>query len=273
MSVKKILMTAMVLAIFAVSLAAAADTSDGYIGIDEEKTNGDGFSNNSNGTVHVHFNSEETVDVYIDIRVEDSDGKLLAEKKDVRIPAGADDYVVDVSVGLSGVGTHEIKVICTPEMYFLSAGGITFNFVDLHVEVTESLWSKWTTYLAIAVVVILIVIAIFLRMRSASDKNPDTTFTELENKRRSPAKSEPTAAASTERKRYKADDAPAKEVPKSEAKKAESFTELEKRKTEPPKAEPVKESKKPEAPKEKPKAESKSEAGEKKLKYTSARRK
>ncbi|MDR3282941.1 MAG: hypothetical protein LBS92_04955 [Candidatus Methanoplasma sp.] len=269
MSVKKILMIVVVLALIAAPIAAMADTSDGQIEINEDKTNGDGFKTNSNGTVHIHLKSTETNDVGIDIRIEDSEGNLLAEKNNVNIPAGSEDFVVDVSVGLSGLGDHEIKIVCEPKGLFpATTGGEIFNYYELTVNVTESIWSKWTTYLAVAIVVILIVIAIFLRMRSASDKKPDTTFTDLENKRKSSAKDEPAPAASTERKRYKTEKTPAKEASKANAKKAESFTELEQRKSEAPKEKP-----KSEPVKESPKAEPKKDKGEKKLRYTSDRRK
>ena len=234
---------------------------------------GDGFSNNSDGTLHIVLKNTEPNDVELTIIITEGDRELKRET--FTIPADTDSYTVNISFRVDGVGSHDLIVTGIPASLFPTPpSGDPLNFTNVTINVSESIWTKVTTYVAIAVVALLVVIAAFLKMRSAPAKKPDTTFTELERQKETTAvKEEPTArrSSTTERRRYGSSEeqksAPVQPKPAApkqkpaeppQEKKASSFTELDKQKKTEKKESPSK---------------SKSSEEPKKLKYVSSRRK
>ncbi|MCL1978916.1 MAG: hypothetical protein FWG60_01990 [Methanomassiliicoccaceae archaeon] len=241
-----------------------ADESDA--GMSFDKIWGEGFSNTSDGTLFVSLKNTEYSDQEVKITV--TEGSRELAKKTVTIPAQTT-YTAELRFGIGGLGDHILTVTCEPADLFPGPGGTHYNSETVTVNVTESIWSKPTTYAALIVVAILIVIAFYLRMRNAPATKPDTTFTELDRQQKgSRAKAEDAPKTSaTERKRYGGPDEPPKETKKQPPakppeppaeKKATSFTELEKEKSAKKEAAPKKES---------------SSGEPKKLKYVSSRRK
>lgn len=226
---------------------------------------GSGFTTNGDGTLHVTLNSTEYIEIEMTITV--TEGNRELKSIEVTIPAATDEnptvkYVAEVSFRLDGEGTHQLRVTCEPSHYFTPSGQ-PINYYDVNVDVTVSIWSNTTTYIAIIVVALLIVIAVYLKIRSTPITKPKMTFTELERqkavgKEESLAEKESRQTA-TERRRYRSEgkaEKPAAAPTKNEEKPM-TFTELEKQKGE--KKEPVK--------KTEPSTEPK------KLKYVSSRRK
>ncbi|MDR0523256.1 MAG: hypothetical protein LBG62_02390 [Candidatus Methanoplasma sp.] len=277
--IRKSILLALVaaVAVFAApALAIASEDAYGYVEITDAY--GDGFTTNGSGTMHVILHNAEQTEAVITVTIKEG-GRVLADRVAFTVPAGEQSYRADISLRISGIGAHELTVSCESQAAFLG----DISELTATIEVTESIWSKWTTYVAIIIVAAIILIGAYLAMRGAPSKKADVTFTELERQKAAPKKEEPSPAPATERKRYKAEkaaeppkkkDAPAprKEEPAPPEKKAESFTELEKRKAE----------KAPEAPKKKdapaprkeepaPKREKAADGG--KIKYKSARRK
>jgi hypothetical protein len=222
-----------------------------------------GFTNTSDGTLFVVLRSTEGIDREITVRVTE-DGNELA-RGTFNVLAGTE-LTAELRFRLSSVGSHEVTITCEPANLFPSPPGsdVIFNSATNTINVTESLWSKPSTYGAIIVVAILVVIAVFLRMRSAPTTKPDTTFTELEKQQkesRGDVVEDKPKASVTERRKYQKSESPkpeAKAPAPPEEKKVSSFTELEKQKSEKKEA-PAKKDKPSEEPK--------------KLKYVSSRRK
>jgi hypothetical protein len=262
-----------------------SDGSDAGMNLDDGKVWGEGFTNTSDGTIHVLLRSTETAPQSITVTVKEN-GTELARTTET-VPANVTDHEITLSFRLNGIGDHEIEVTCEPGSLFPSPGGTPLNNTKITVTVTESLWSKPSTYGAIAVIAILIVIAFYLRMRNAPTAKPDVTFTELEKRKESREdEDDKPKTPVTARRRYSGSDARPKEAepkvakpkekkqkekgireakPKEsktpappEKKDAATFTELEKQKTD----------KKDAAPKKEP-----SSGEPKKLKYVSSRRK
>jgi len=247
-----------ILAVLALSMiplmAIESDESDAIIVI-EGVTQGTVTSSNG-GDILVHFNSEEVRDrtITITVTLPENDNKVIGTAT-VEIPAETE-YTAAVHISGLGVGTYNVKITCEDSVYF---GINTQSFV---LDVTKSIWSNVSTYLAIAVVAILIVVAAVIKMRSAPKVKPDTTFTELEKQNSNESrKSQKTVdpEPTTERKRYDKTEKRAETPKPKEPVKATTFTELEKeQKT---------------SIREKP-ADEKSDSSEpKKLKYVSSRRK
>ena len=246
--------------------AMTADDSDAYVTIENEIRAYD-FTNNGSGTLEVLLRNGNGTDMSITITVTRVDNGAKLAEGTFNVPGDAvinTEYTAKLQFKISDAGDHEVLVTCTPANLFLPVGGEHMNTQKMTITVTESIWSKWTTYAAVAVVVILILIAVFMKMRSVPATKPDTTFTELEKQRDKPDGKEPEAPKTTKRVRYEEPSTPA--PAKKEAKPA-SFTELDKQKKSPePVKEPVAE------PRKEPKKDSDSKPPEK-LKYKSSRRK
>ncbi|MDR0508446.1 MAG: hypothetical protein LBG63_01270, partial [Candidatus Methanoplasma sp.] len=229
-----------------------------------------GFTNSGNGTLYITFWSDEYNEQVITVTVKADNGREYTEE--VTVPAATDGsitHTAELRFKLGSVGTRTLTVTCEAEnAVFVLPGGVSSNVYSttVTVNVTESVLSKPTTYIAIIVIAVLIVIAVFLYMRNAPTKKPDTTFTELERQKKESREDveEAPKTSATERRRYRDSDDRPKETVKTSAppeeKKATTFTELEKQK---------KKEKKESAPK---KNETSSEEP-KKLKYVSSRRK
>ena len=251
-------LTVMMMAFISLSVVTA-DESDAYVTI-EDDIKAYGFTNNGNGTLEILFKSSEANDTMITIVVTLVDSGDVVAREDINIPPG--EYVATLNFKITSIGDHEILITCEPVGMFPSPGGISMNTQKLTIVVTESIWSKWTTFAAIGIIVLLIAIAAFIKMRNAPATKPDITFTQLERQKDKEDDDRQETPRTTQRRRYE-ESTPA---PKKEAKPA-SFTELEKQKSEPvPIKEPVKEVKK------EPTKKANSEPP-KKLKYVSSRRK
>ena len=272
-----IALAAVMMAVLSAGLAVS-DGSDASIKFGELR--GEGFTNSGEGTLFVPLESSEPYPVVMTVVVTDvtaGESKEVARAV-VTVPAESPDYVAELRFRLDGLGDRTLKVTCTPDYYFAPGPpGIETNTTEITVNVSESLWSKPTTYGAIAVIAILIAIAAFMRMRNAPATKPETTFTDLERQKKGsePGAEDARKASATERRRYgdapKASDKPQAPPPE---KKAATFTELDKQKKaekaateEPKKADPAPKKTEPAPKKSAPKEEPK------KLKYVSSRRK
>jgi hypothetical protein len=268
--------TIIALAVITMAIASMSlvmsDNSDARMTF--EKIEGVGFTTANEGTLFVPLTNggEEPLEITITVT---EDGRLLKTDK---VTVGKNSTVTaELRFKLNGTGDHQLRVTFTPAEYFppITSGGYA-NSAIAHVNVSESIWSKTTTYLAIVAIALLIVIAAYMKIRSAPAGKPGMTFTELEKQKRESREEEedrPKASA-TEKRRYRESEESSKAAQKQQAppeKKAGTFTELENQKKadatakkgpEPPpkKAEPAPKKAKPQ---EEPK----------KLKYVSSRRK
>jgi len=255
--------------------AIASEDSDAMMAI-SDNPRAEGFANNSDGTLIINFNNTDGVDTQIKITVTDLNTSKVYTTQTVTVPEGKNDIRISFRIGDSGA--HEVLITCEPQELFPPFGTEYLNRQTMTINVSQSIWSNTTTYIAIAVVAILIVIAAVIKMRSAPATKPDTTFTELEKQKESKPVNED-VPQTTSRRRYNEE----KPAPVQKETKATSFTELEKNKAEPkPKAKPAKEEKSKAEPKprdSKPAKEEKKEKKEdpseqpKKIKYVSSRRK
>ncbi|MCL2295942.1 MAG: hypothetical protein FWC29_02530 [Methanomassiliicoccaceae archaeon] len=269
MNHKKTLIVLAVIMMIAVPVSILmSNESDARVSIDDDKIWGQGFTNSSDGTLYITFWSDEYNEQRITITVTTESGKKFTD--DVVVPARVDDpitYTAKMGFRLSSVGTHTLTVTCESENpVFLTSGGTSNIYsTTVDVNVTESMLSKPTTYIAIAVIAIMIVVAAFLYMRNAPAKKPDTTFTELDKQKKESREEveEAPKTSATERKRYRESDSRPKETAKPsvppEEKKATPSTNPEKQKKEKKEAVPQKKETSSEEPK--------------KLKYVSSRRK
>lgn len=198
-----------------------------------------GFKENHSGTVDFVFDNGSSAALDFTVTVYESGNSNAIAEKDYSAPANAQ-TAFDISFQMDS-GTHTVRIVTTSE-----GEEYPVQVMDIHVE--KSIWSGYTPYAVIVIVIIIIAIAALYYIRSKPKVTPDTTFTELEEQKKSrSAGKEEKAGPSTERRRYggsKDGTAPAKEE------KAASFTELSEKKSQ------KKKDKKPE-----------------KLKYVSSRRK
>ena len=262
MNQKRTIIALAVIMIAAVQLSMVmSDDSDAVI--EYGNVWGEGFTNSGDGTLFVVLRSTEPTEQQITVIVTENGTELA--RTTVPVPADGE-YTAELRFSLNGVGNHDLTVTGEPAVLFPTPqGGEPMNSDTVTVTVSETIWSKPSTYVALVVVALLIVIAVYLRMRSAPAAKPDTTFTELEKQQKEVSKpdaEEKPKTAATERKRYgSSEDVPkpsGKQTAPPAEKKASSFTELEKEKGGKKETSPKKES---------PSGETK------KLKYVSSRRK
>ncbi len=145
------------------------------------------------------------------------------------VPGGETGFKASIPVELGGVGEYNLTITATPDYFFRDGA----NSTSLVVTVAESIWSGWTPYIALIAVALLAVIAVFIHMRSKPRVQPDRTFTEIEQDRRSGRSGEaPETAAARRRYSSAASGKPAEATkpgavgPEPAEPKAANFTEL-----------------------------------------------
>ena len=197
----------------ATDAASITDRPSGSITIDD--MNG--------GNIHFTVYSATSFDMTVTV----TEGDRVVTEETYLLTAGQDN---EISVPISGlsVGTHQLRVECTPSNEFSGSDGFT-----IMVEVEQNILSNWVTYLVIAIVVIVIAIFAYLKIRDTPKNKPEMTFEELEAQRKADMaqkaekKQKKTAAPTTEKKRYGEGKAEKKaETPKKEEPKM-TFEELD----------------------------------------------
>ncbi len=162
------------------------------------------FDNMSGGTLKFVVDNTRGGSFEMDVSVLE-DGKEVASEKGIQIPAS---QKTEVSVDMSDfktVGTHTLKVVCTPE------NQLENNEFTLTVDVEKNLLSDWVTYVVILIVVIVIAVFAYLKIRDSPKKKTEMTFEQLEEQRKAEMatktekKKVKEAAPTTERQRYLAD--------------------------------------------------------------------
>lgn len=254
-----VVISAIVLALCICAVPLASDDSDGYIWIDGD-ISVHGFDGSNSGTLDISITNHEDRTILVTITAVDDDGDICGngEFEIQPIDDGEEKITVcGLGVTADGTGNQTMTITVTPSDGTEIRGGaektVTFT-------VTGSVWDGIGPYIAIIIIALLVVIAVVLKMRSAPSEKPKTTFRDLEagNDKPTTSKKEEKKVKSTERKMYDGNKEAAKEVPK-EAPKATAPVE--------------------EKPIEKKTTFSdledarKKDAGEKKIKYVSSRRK
>jgi len=302
MNHKKTLIALAVIMLAAVPVSILmSELSDAQVSTDDNSISWSGSNDRSSGTLVVPLKSTESNDQDITITVTDSNNNIVVTNK-VTVP-GNSTLNAELSIRM-GAGSHDLTITCVADNpVFLLPNGNSTNtqVIPFTINVTQSVLSKPTTYIAIAIVVILIVIGVFLYTRNAPTKKPETTFTELERQKRESREEaeEAPKTSATERKKYKESGSRPKEPAEKKAApaekkaaKAEKKPAPEEKKAAPAEKKAAPEEKKP-APEEKkatsftelekqkqekkesaPAAKKDSSSEEpKKLKYVSSRRK
>lgn len=262
-----IILAILMMASVPICMAAEASESDAYISYNGDPYVSSEFKNNGSGTIAIPLTSTETKDIPIELTATYKDSGKIAGTTTITVPAATSDnptvkVTAYISFSIGSTGSYNIIISCNNPIF---TGGDT----NILINVSESIWTNWTTYLAIIIVVILIVIAVVYKMRTNPNMKPQTTFRQLEQYKNTGTMTEEqpknTHSSSTEKKRYAApSEKKTEEKPKTmetPAKKPakQSFSDLEK-----------------EQKKEKPAKEEKKKASSnepQKAKYISSRRK
>ena len=171
--------------------------------------------NSADITITISNNTEHAVTVDVWVTYQDADDQSLdrALGKDKIEIGSEEDGVAVISIGFDHQGTKHLRIHAKSDSVDFIGGveGVAMHNFTVHV--SQSIWSNAITYVAIVLVIVVIGVAIYLRQRSAPKAEPQMTFTELEEMRRSQRTGvEPSGSAarrssrpSAERRRYEGD--------------------------------------------------------------------
>ncbi len=185
---------------------ADAATADKCLLMDVSTFSSGGFDSRTAGNVSITIRNttdvEATVDVYVTYQY--SDNKIsLAEG--IIIPKDGSKEV-ELNFMIDSQGTKDLTLWAesqTEDAKFFISGNkdkVSYNF---SIDVKQSIWSNWGTYVAIILIVAIVGIAIFIKYRNVPKAEQTTTFTELEDLKRSRrSQSTSSKAPTVERKRY-----------------------------------------------------------------------
>lgn len=190
-----------ILAVLAVMMVPAFDSDGASIDTPDGTFE---FDNRNGGTLTFTVNNTNGGSFVMNVVVQEN-GRTVASVEDIDVPAG-ERVVVSVPMGdFKDVGTHQVRVICTP------AGNFEGNEFNAEIKVGKNLLNNAATYIVIAIVIIVIAVFAYLKIRDSPKKKTEMTFEQLEAERKAEmaAKSDKRkskdAAPTTERQRYLAD--------------------------------------------------------------------
>ncbi|MGI5964354.1 MAG: hypothetical protein ACOX8L_00620 [Candidatus Methanomethylophilaceae archaeon] len=168
-----------------------------------------GFDNRTEGHLDVPIinNNAEEAKVRVYVTYQNSTDQLASTEITVSGNGGITVASLVFMIGSSGEKSLTVHgESLTPEVEFVTDSyGNSLNYANVVINVNHSIWSDWTTYVAIILVVILIAVAFYVRGRNVPKKEKTMTFTEMEQQernRRSAKEAPKTTKTTTERRRY-----------------------------------------------------------------------
>lgn len=171
---------AVVMAMTAFSVVADDSSASTYL----KDVTADGFMHDKTGTLHVTVNCNDSAGDVVTITVTENGNTLKSEAFNVETSGLT---TCDLQFQLSQ-GTHDLTVTVVDELGNKTSSSIT-------LDVTKSIWSNITTYLAIAALAIIVLVIAVVYMRSNPKNKPTTTFTELEREKNAASSTEPSKAS------------------------------------------------------------------------------
>jgi ATP-dependent Zn protease len=183
-----------------------AEASPDYLIMDTGTLSKGSFDTRNNADVKITIvnNTENKVDVKVWITYQNESGVL----KEVDIEVASEDKTVAVlNLGFGSQGTKYLTVHAkSDDADFYTGSAVNEASHNFTIHVDQSVWSNALTYVAIVLIVIVIAVAIYLRQRNAPKVEPQMTFTELEEMRKSQRKDvDVSSGSSSERRRYESD--------------------------------------------------------------------
>ncbi|HKM13325.1 MAG TPA: hypothetical protein VJY42_00135 [Candidatus Methanomethylophilaceae archaeon] len=210
---KKSILAIVLIAMIAVPLIsiygaddADAATADNCLSMDVSTFSSGGFDSRTAGNVSITIRNSTAVDATVDVYVTyQYSENVIGSVKGIIVPVGGLKEV-DLNFMIDSQGTKNLTLWAesqTPGAQFFiseSRDKVSYNF---SINVKQSIWSNWGTYVAIILVVAIVGIAIFIKYRNVPKAEQTTTFTELDDLKRSRrSQSTSSKAPTVERKRY-----------------------------------------------------------------------
>lgn len=159
-----------------------AEASSDQLEIDTGSLETGDFDTRNSSDVKITIINDTVTDAKVKVWITyQNEGRSLGEQI-IDVPMDSS-VVASVNIGFDNQGIKYLTIHAESETEGLSfpTDRSTHNFT---IHVNQSVWSNAITYVAIVAVVAIIAIAIFLRQRSAPKVEPELTFTELEELRR-----------------------------------------------------------------------------------------
>ncbi len=214
---KKSILAIVLIAIIAVPIISIygaddvdAATDDKYLFMDTGTLTFGGFDSRTEGTVSITIENNTDVEAIVNVYVTYQQHKdnILGSMNEIVITAGELEKV-DLKFMIDSQGTKDLTIWAkseTSEVNFFK--GVATDEVghNFSIYVEQSIWSNWGTYVAIILIVAIVGIAVFIKYRNVPKAEQITTFTELENLKKS-KRSQSTSSKSptVEKKRYESD--------------------------------------------------------------------
>jgi len=195
---KKMFALALAMLSVACMMSVASDESDGLVQFADPNDVTYTFTEGQTNDIIVKIKSNEIDAVDITLTVRDVTNNKEIAKKTFSIPPN-ETVELRMPVSISGVGEHRLTVTGEPSSLFPPNGSVLSTIT---VNVTESIWSNWTTYAAIIITVLLAIIAIVYISRGSVSKKPKMTFREAERITEAETKEVEPQVSATERRKY-----------------------------------------------------------------------
>lgn len=193
-----------------------AEASTDYLVMETNTLSTGDFNSRNTSDIKITISNGTEDEVTVDVWVTYQD----ATDQSIEGALGRDNIKIDpedkgtavISIGFGSEGDKLLRIHAkSDDVDFISIGNVegvaSYNF---SIYVHQSIWSNTITYVAIILIIVVVAVAIYLRQRSAPKAEPQMTFTELEEMRRSQRTGvEPSGSAarrssrpSAERRRY-----------------------------------------------------------------------
>jgi len=204
-SILAIVLIAMI-AIPVISICGAddIDAADDHLFMDTSTLTFGGFDSRTAGNVNITIKNNTAADATVNVYVTNQNSeRKISSVNDIVISTG-EERAVNLNFMIDSQGTKNLTIWAeSSDAKFFNGGDVEKIGYNFTINVEQSIWSNWGTYLAIIIIVLIVVIAVFLKYRNAPKAEQTTTFTELEDLKKSKrSQSASSKAPTVERKRY-----------------------------------------------------------------------
>lgn len=167
-----------------------------------------GFDNRTAGHLDVPIINNNAKDAEVRVYVTYQNGTDELASVTISAPGNGTVTVASLSFMIGSSGDKYLTVhgeSLTADVEFVTnSSGDPLNYANVSINVSHSIWSNWTTYIAIILIVVLVAVAFYIRGRTIPKKERAMTFTEMEQqeKSRRSTRAAPETRTTTERRKY-----------------------------------------------------------------------
>ncbi len=165
-----------------------AEAASDYLVMETDTLTKGNFDTRNTADVSITITNNTDSAAKVEVWITYQDGSNVLNSTEIEVASDKKDVAV-LSLKFENQGIKYLRIHAKSDDASFNTGGVGdevgHNFT---IDVSQSIWSNTITYVAIVAIIIVVAVAVYLRQRGAPKAEPQMTFTELEEMRKSQRK-------------------------------------------------------------------------------------